>query len=376
MTAEPHPGHLTARLSKSDVAEFIGCLLYIESRNRPGRTPVKFSDAREYPPEVIDARFEALKDMIRDAPAGAVPGPAARPPAGAGPDRKAGPTEPRVQPLHVMLSYPRVIRKPWIEKLVSEVEKRLWEMLGSRYITVWWDGEIEGHRSYPRELRDRVVSAQAFLFVHSTGYYKSKWCLSELFLYLSRFEELQYNNYMVIKVEFHDLKKFQIDYGYLKDYLADCPAERCQEIATRHKVKVEELQGYRFWGPEPKIRWTLGQPEMADYEPTYHKIVTDLSAELASFLEARIDELSDQADPAPGLRSFLEQYDNDRRAIQERISAEELMRFVAGLQLAVQTSVDTDKPVDFETALRDQNNFAKRRALFDALMDLVAGAPD
>jgi chromosome segregation ATPase len=149
----------------------------------------------------------------------------------------------------------------WVTTLVSALRKSLAQKLGrADSYSLWMDYELRGNQPVNNDIYEQLKGSAILVFILSTGYLASRWCLLEFHTFLSQVEQDSGRLFMV---------------GY-------------EPVKTEELPEVQKLLNYPFWQRddhtgEPR---TLGIPKPnPDRDPEYYQQLNKLATELANKLK-------------------------------------------------------------------------------------------
>ena len=156
----------------------------------------------------------------------------------------------------------------WVTLLVDNLRQLLTQKLGRQEnLALWMDHQLAGNVELTAAIDSAVRGSATILIIMSPGYKASRWCGSEMAMFLEAARARGNAASRVFLIE--------------KDAV-DKPA------------KLEDFKGYRFWRRDPHsgVPRTMGYPRPDyDSEPQYYLLLEDISYQLAQEIKRH------QADP-------------------------------------------------------------------------------
>jgi archaellum component FlaC len=150
----------------------------------------------------------------------------------------------------------------WVTTLVSALKKSLAQKLGrADSYSLWMDYQLRGHQPVNTDIYEQLKESAILVFILSTGYLASRWCLLEFYTFLSQVEQ-------------DSGRLFMVEYEPVK--------------AEEKLPEVQKLLNYPFWQRddntgEPR---TLGIPKPhPDRDQEYYQQLNKLATELATKLK-------------------------------------------------------------------------------------------
>ncbi len=169
----------------------------------------------------------------------------------------------------------------WVTTLISALKKSLAQKLGrADGYTLWMDYQLRGHQPVNSDIYAQLQESATLVFILSTGYLASKWCLLEFYTFLSQVNQ-------------DSGRLFMVEYEPVR--------------AEEQLPEVKKLLNYPFWQRddntgEPR---TLGIPKPhPDRDQGYYQQLNKLATELAN----KLKQLQAEAPPIEEVKDeFAEQ---------------------------------------------------------------------
>ena len=194
----------------------------------------------------------------------------------------------------------------WVTTLVGALKKSLAQKLGrADGYSLWMDYQLRGNEPVNSDIYAQLKESATLVFILSTGYLASKWCLLEFYTFLSQVEQ-------------DSGRLFMVEYELVKSAETKLP-------------EVKKLLNYPFWQRddntgEPR---TLGIPKPhPDRDQGYYQQLNKLATELANKLkqlqaeappiEEVKDEFAEQLQLAEAKKSHFE---DEKATIQHEINS-------------------------------------------------------
>jgi archaellum component FlaC len=192
----------------------------------------------------------------------------------------------------------------WVTTLVSALKKSLAQKLGrADSYSLWMDYQLRGHQPVNADIYEQLKGSAILVFILSTGYLASRWCLLEFYTFLSQIEQ-------------DSGRLFMVEYEPVK--------------AEEKLPEVQKLLNYPFWQRdentgEPR---TLGIPKPhPDRDQEYYQQLNKLATELANKLKQLqavappIEEIKDEfADQLRLVEAKKSRLGDEKATIQHEIN--------------------------------------------------------
>ena len=180
----------------------------------------------------------------------------------------------------------------WVTTLISALKKSLAQKLGrADSYTLWMDYQLRGHQPVNSDIYVQLQESATLVFILSTGYLASKWCLLEFYTFLSQVNQ-------------DSGRLFMVEYEPVR--------------AEEQLPEVKKLLNYPFWQRDDNTGepHTFGIPKPhPDRDQGYYKQLNKLATELAN----KLKQLQAEAPPTEEV--------NDEFAEQLRLTEAKKSRF-------------------------------------------------
>ena len=81
-------------------------------------------------------------------------------------------------------------KKGWIETFYNDLTNSLWQSIGKRDVTIWWDEKrLDGNTLFNDSIADAVENSAILVCLNSPSYLNSEYCKKELGLYYKYIQE-------------------------------------------------------------------------------------------------------------------------------------------------------------------------------------------